>query len=368
MTRRELNLAIFERRAEGVLWQPRLETWIHDRITHDTLPDRFRGLDAIGIYDELRCSKRYGATGLEHYREPGLVATEEQQRSATEFVSTLHTPVGDLETVHTDIWEGGELRNRRINKWPIVTADDLRVWTYLLDTDQFRPNRAKYDESVARVAHRGEPTMFLSSAGITDLIKGGAGLPQTYYLLADHPAAVEACLEAYDRRDDRMIEAALQLPCRIFNLGDHTTNEFTPPPILKKYCLPRWQKISARLHAHGRFVHSHWDGHSRLLLPYLQDTGMDAVEALTPEPMGDMTLPMIKEAVGDQIICLDLLPAIHFLSQYSTAEVVEFARRVIEMFAPRLILGVSDEISQVGEIEKIEAVSQLVDSVCGLAE
>jgi len=48
--------------------------------------------------------------------------------------------------------------------------------------------------------------------------------------------------------------------------------------------------------------------------------------------------------------------------------VEDFARRVIDMFAPRLILGVSDEISQVGEIEKIEAVSQLVDSVCGLAD
>jgi hypothetical protein len=41
---------------------------------------------------------------------------------------------------------------------------------------------------------------------------------------------------------------------------------------------------------------------------------------------------------------------------------------VIDMFAPRLILGVSDEISQVGEIEKIEAVTELVDDICGLAE
>jgi hypothetical protein len=37
------------------------------------------------------------------------------------------------------------------------------------------------------------------------------------------------------------------------------------------------------------------------------------------------------------------------------------------MFAPKLILGISDEISQVGEIDKVEAVSKLVDDVCGLA-
>jgi hypothetical protein len=81
-----------------------------------------------------------------------------------------------------------------------------------------------------------------------------------------------------------------------------------------------------------------------------------------------MTLEEIKAAVGDRMVCLDLLPAIHFLPHYPLGEVLDFARRVIDMFAPRLILGVSDEISQVGQIEKIEAVTELVDQVCGLAD
>ena len=37
------------------------------------------------------------------------------------------------------------------------------------------------------------------------------------------------------------------------------------------------------------------------------------------------------------------------------------------MFAPQLVLGISDEISQVGEIEKVEAITELVDEICGLA-
>jgi hypothetical protein len=73
------------------------------------------------------------------------------------------------------------------------------------------------------------------------------------------------------------------------------------------------------------------------------------------------------EPSGGQLICLDLLPAIHFLPSYTTEEVVAFARKVMDMFAPLLILGISDEISQVGEIEKVEAITELVDSVCGLA-
>jgi hypothetical protein len=104
------------------------------------------------------------------------------------------------------------------------------------------------------------------------------------------------------------------------------------------------------------------------MLPYLKETGLDGVEALTIEPMGDMTLEQIKAAVGDTMVCLDLLPATHFLSHFSQQELLDVARRAMDLFAPRLILGVSDEISQVGEIERIEAVTELVDEVCGLAE
>jgi len=76
----------------------------------------------------------------------------------------------------------------------------------------------------------------------------------------------------------------------------------------------------------------------------------------------------IKAAVGDRMVVLDLLRAIDFLPNYPVKKLLEFARRVIDMFAPRLVLGISDELSQVGEIEKVEAVTELVDKVCGLAD
>ncbi|MCJ7750499.1 MAG: hypothetical protein MUQ65_05335 [Armatimonadetes bacterium] len=132
--------------------------------------------------------------------------------------------------------------------------------------------------------------------------------------------------------------------------------------------LPRWQRLSERLHSNGRFVHSHWDGNAKAILRYLPETGLDSIESLTPEPQGDITLEEIKAAVGDKMVCLDLLPAIHFMTHYRTEELLELARKAIDMFAPKLILGISDEISEVGEIEKVEAVSELVDGVCGLAE
>ncbi|NQT19425.1 MAG: hypothetical protein HQ592_06950 [Planctomycetes bacterium] len=367
-TRRELNLAIFEGTADGVLWQPRLETWIDHHTALGTLPERFQHLDSFGIYDALRCSVRYAATqGIDWYQtRDDIVRIEETHPNHT--IQRVRTPLGEITTVYRDVWEDDKRINHRIEDFPVKTAQDLRVATDLIDRQQVRADPDAFRRASERVGDRAEPTTFLTSSGFTDLIKFWCGLPGTYYLLADHPAEVEAFLEATDRRDDRLIDEALKLPYRIFNLGDHATNEFTPPPILKKYLLPRWQRISERLHQAGRFVHSHWDGNSRHMLPFLRETGLDGVEALTPAPMGDMTLEMIKDAVGDSMVVLDLLPAIDFLPNHKTEDLLDFTRRAVDMFAPKLILGVSDEISQPGEIEKIEAITELLDNEYGLPD
>jgi len=68
------------------------------------------------------------------------------------------------------------------------------------------------------------------------------------------------------------------------------------------------------------------------------------------------------------MVVLDLIRAIDFLPNFPMSKMLDFTKRVIDMFAPKLILGISDEISQVGEIEKVEAISELVDKICGLAE
>lgn len=369
MTRKELNLAIFQGTADRPLWQPRLEEWIHYNRVRNTMPARFRDRDDLEIYDDLRCSVRYAASaGLKQHYEEGTVETWEEEGDENHRLVHRRTASGQITTVRQLVREGDRIVNDRIRDFPAKTVDDLRVVTDLIEAQRFRANVAEFEQAAARMGERGEPAIFFSSSGFTDLVKEWCGLPGTYYLLTDHPAAVEEHLEACDRRDDRMMEAALQLPCRLWNFGDHANNEFTPPPILKRYLLPRWQRLSRVFEENGRYAHTHWDGNSRSMLPYLQESGVHGVEALPPLPMGDMTLEEIKAAVGDNIVVLDLIPVTHFLEHYSLQECLDFTKRIMDMFVPRLILGVSDEISGVGDINRIEAISELVDKEYGLAE
>lgn len=363
MTHRALNLAIYDGTADGVLWQPYLETWIYHHQARNTLPKHWRGLDTLGIYDALGCSPRYAAcVGLECFEDTDELHRK-VERIGDRCIESLTSPSGTISTAYHEIWEDGVLINRRIAQFPVVTAQDLRVLIDLVECQQYRANLPAFQAAVARVGDRAEPCISMHSAGFTDLIKWWAGLEGTFYLLADDQDSVEAYLEACLRRDDRMTEAVLQLPCRLLQTSDHVNNEFTPPAILERYLLPRWQRISTQVHAAGRFLSSHWDGTAKTLLPYARETGLDGLEALTPAPQGDITLQQIKAAVGENQVVLDLLPAIFFLDYYSTAELLEFTREAVDLFAPRLILGIADEISEVGQIEKVAAVTELVASL-----
>ena len=115
------------------------------------------------------------------------------------------------------------------------------------------------------------------------------------------------------------------------------------------------------MRAAGKYTHTHWDGAVKPLLPYCKDSGFDGFEALTPIPQGDVTLEEIKEALGD-LILIDGIPCTHFLPQHSYKEVEDFAIEILDMFAPNIVLGISDEISPPGDIEKVRLISEIVKS------
>jgi hypothetical protein len=49
-----------------------------------------------------------------------------------------------------------------------------------------------------------------------------------------------------------------------------------------------------------------------------------------------------------------------FLPEYSNNYLRQYTKKVLEIFSPHLILGVSDELSPNGHIEKVEMITNIV--------
>ena len=58
---------------------------------------------------------------------------------------------------------------------------------------------------------------------------------------------------------------------------------------------------------------------------------------------------------------IDGIPAVYFDEIYSEQSVIYCVNKIIDLFAPNLILGISDEISSTGDIERIRLVGKIVD-------
>jgi len=89
---------------------------------------------------------------------------------------------------------------------------------------------------------------------------------------------------------------------------------------------------------------------------------LDGIEAITPVPQGDVTLEQVKEALGDTMFLLDGIPAVYFDETFSVQTLVECVQTTIELFAPKLVLGISDEISSTGDLDRIKVVGEIVDA------
>jgi uroporphyrinogen-III decarboxylase len=167
-------------------------------------------------------------------------------------------------------------------------------------------------------------------------------------------------IHAKNKIDDEIYEVVGNSPIKIINFGDNIDCNLLPPNLFKQYALPYYKKRTKQLKYKAKYTHSHWDGSVKTLLPFAKDTGLDGIEAITPRPQGDVTLEEIRENIPENMILLDLIPAILFLPQYKNQELERCLENIYELFGNRLVLGISDELPPDADIEKVRFVSEWV--------
>lgn len=344
-----------------IIWQPRIGCWYTDKkFSGIPIPHPYTDMDVPGILRHLGCSARlYGEynrcfkaappPGVRHlWRELGGNRKEH----------VIETPVGK----QVEVIRLSENNPHRYHlKWQVETEDELKVATWRAENTDWEWDQDVFDKAQKEVGDLGAPTIFMPRMNVQDLYINTMGVEKGIYALYDMPDAIEAYFRALDESHDRLIDLINASPIEIINFGENIHAGTLSPDLFVKYHLPACRRRSEKLHAAGKFVHSHWDGDCGPLLPYARETGLDGIEAITPEPQGDVTLEEIKEGLGDELFLIDGIPAIYFDETFPVDDLIRCTCRLIELFAPKLILGISDEISSSGDIERIRIVGDIVE-------
>lgn len=359
-------------KVDTIVWQPRIMLWYAGNnvynltaenvaeCTYSHVPEKYWGKEILEIYDDLHMSPRYPGEAL-----PGtsLFATHLKRGHAVQrqtitggdpaahYVKTT-TPVGSVQ-------EGSRLGYHL--EYPVKQVEDLAVVQHVVSQTEFTFNPLMYDIIVEGYEGRSVPCSYFPRSPLQRCILEFLGFERTALFLRKYPDEMHEFMAFLDEWADHMWDVLCACPVPVLNFGENIDCFLNPPHWYERYLVPYYEKRVKQVHAAGKFCHCHFDGNLRDLLPLMDVVDFDGIEAATPEPQGDVTLEQIKDAIGDKIL-LDGIPATLFMEKFPEEALVACVERILELFSPHLILGVSDELSQNGEISRLARVTELVEA------
>ncbi|MGP8329716.1 MAG: uroporphyrinogen decarboxylase family protein [Methanosarcinaceae archaeon] len=343
-----------------IIWQPRIGCWYGDKkFAGENLPEPYEGMSIPEIHRALGCSARlYDFNSCFKWIEHPAVKYTEKQLNQTDTEITIHTPAGKQIAIHRRSPHNPHIIHL---KWEVESENELKAATWRAENTNWEWDQQQFDTLQQELGDLGSPTMFMPRMNIQSLYIEKMGVEKGIYALYDWPDTVETFFLALEESSNRLLDIICASPVEIINFGENIHSGTLSPDLFLKYHLPECQRRCEKLHAAGKFVCSHWDGDCGPLLPFAKETGLDGIEAITPKPQGDVTLEAIKAGLGDEMFLLDGIPAIYFDETFPVETLVECTHQLIELFAPKLVLGISDEISSTGDIERIRVVGDIVD-------
>jgi len=361
LNNRERTIIIFNRGApDRLIWQPRLHHWYYVNKSRGTLPERYRKLGLLEIYDDLGASPR-----AYHYFNDTIKCIEGddirvRRVEDEKYIYTRYkTPKGNLTQVERKTEYG--VSSMRVEYF-LKNIEDFEVLAYVLKRQRFEFDKELYMERENILGNRSEPVITVPWGSIQRLFIVYMGFERGLIALWRRREKVEWLLQAFDENDDERFKVVGKTPFKIINFGDNIDENLCPPTLFKRYMLPYYRRRTKEMHEAGKFCTSHWDGKVKHLLPLAKETGLDGLECVPPEPQGNVTLRELKEEIkSNGMILIDGIPAIFFLPIVEESVLKAFVYELLDLFAPNIIVGISDMLPPDGAIERVRLVGEIVD-------
>ena len=169
--------------------------------------------------------------------------------------------------------------------------------------------------------------------------------------------------EIANRGEKPVLDAVCTLAPPIVHFADNLSSD-NMAGLYDEYMASGHRKRIERFHEVGTKCAVHLDGVVRGLLPKLASVGFDAIEALTPQPGGDLPVEKMREiAQNDSVVFWGGVPGILFAPPYTWEDMEKHVYEVLEAWSgTRFILGVADQIPPDGDIQFCPKISDLVEN------
>lgn len=129
-----------------------------------------------------------------------------------------------------------------------------------------------------------------------------AGVEQTVFFAMDEPEALEETVASINVAHRQVFQQLVEGPSEVLFVSDNLSTDVQSPPWFRKYSAAHYKCMADTAHAHGKPLASHIDGRLRGLLALSAELGVDAADAVTPAPWGDLTPQECRDEAGDRLV------------------------------------------------------------------
>ncbi|MCI8893292.1 MAG: hypothetical protein HFI41_01350 [Lachnospiraceae bacterium] len=244
---------------------------------------------------------------------------------------------------------------------------DFKILAYLKEHTILTPNYQRFDQEASDLGEEGLMVPILVpdlKSAFQAMVEYWVGTEGISYAVYDYPEAVEEALAAMRKLNLKAAEICASSKAECFLTWEDSSTTNISPALYEKYIAPEINDWCDFLHKKGKLYIQHACGHLKQLMPILAQTGIDAIESISPPPTGNIEIWEAREALPDRIALIGGIEAVNFKELHVT-DLKAYAEKLIgKMQGTAYVLANSDSCPPYVELDKFHMLGELMRELC----
>ncbi|MBT3320200.1 MAG: hypothetical protein HN948_01700 [Clostridia bacterium] len=217
-----------------------------------------------------------------------------------EITWEYETPFGEIS--RTRRWEPTSY------SWPVKhtgvrTENDLKALGAAMGARKFVPRVDNYLDWKREVGEMGVVYLGAGYSAIGYLMNYWMGVENTLFASVDMNTVMHEVVEQINESNLKLVEMlAGEYPCEVIMLNDEFDSKVQHPAFFDEWSSDYYTKAIDIAHKHGKKVSVIYNGNMRGTLGGVCACGADAISAVTPYPMGDLTPEQCRNEAGERVV------------------------------------------------------------------
>ncbi|MHB1295035.1 MAG: uroporphyrinogen decarboxylase family protein [Anaerolineae bacterium] len=270
------------------------------------------------------------------------------------------TPVGTL----TDEWHFLEeaCTSAPIRRM-VKSVADLPALRYWYEHTAYSPNEAEALRRKDLVADLGVVLCYLPHSPFMELVTHLCDIDTLVGLWMEAPDELDETMRVLTDAHDRASDVAVTVPADCLMIPENLSSEVVGRRFYEQFMRAWESKWVARIREAGKYSYVHMDGTLRGLIRQVGEAGFDVIEAVTPEPVGDVSMKDARNLAGPGPILWGGIPGLYFTALVSDTEFERHVREMLDVMVEdkRMVLGVADQVPPDGLRSRVAAVVGLAE-------